>query len=85
MFIRNIRSGHHGTSSDILYMTIVNRDLSNYSINITEDGKLVSTKMLFQARGSFASHFNELVEWVEKYGTVQPIEKIDANQSLDTI
>lgn len=83
-YTRGIRSGHHGTYRNCLYMTIVNRDLSNYSIDISEDGKLVSTKRLFQAR-SFESHFNDLVEWMEKYGTVQPIEQIDANQSLDTI
>lgn len=84
-YTRGIRSGHHGTYRNCLYMTIVNRDLSNYSMDISEDGKLVSTKRLFQARESFESHFNDLVEWMEKYGTVQPIEQIDANQSLDTI
>ncbi|GAA0385033.1 hypothetical protein [Paenibacillus motobuensis] len=79
------RPDNHGTNRNCLYMTIVNRDLSNYSIDISEDGKLVSTKRLFQARESFESHFNDLVEWMEKYGTVQPIEQIDVNQSLDTI
>ncbi len=84
-YTRGIRSAYYGTYRNCLYMTIVNRDLSSYSINISEDGKLVSPKRLFQARGSFESHFNDLVEWMEKYGAIQPIERFDANPSPDTI
>lgn len=64
---------YKGTTSSIVMMDIVKRDLSNYSLSITEDGQVITEHKLYQSRSDYETIFKRLMEWIMNNGTSQPI------------
>lgn len=63
---------YKGTTSRIIMMDIFNRDLSNYSLSITEDGEIITNNMLYQTRRDSELIFKKLIEWIKYNGISQP-------------
>lgn len=68
---------YKGTTSSIVMMDIVNRDSSNYSLSITEDGKIITEHKLYQSNSDYEAIFKSLMEWIMNNGTSQPINQME--------
>lgn len=68
---------YKGTTSSIVMMDIVNRDSSNYSLSITEDGKIITEHKLYQSKSDYEAIFKSLMEWIMNNGTSQPINQME--------
>lgn len=68
---------YQGTTSSIVMMGIFNRDSSNYSLSITEDGKIITDHKLYQSKGDYEAIFKRLIEWIMNNGTSQPINQME--------
>lgn len=67
---------YQGTTSSIVMMDIFNRDSSNYSLSITEDGKIITEHKLYQSKSDYEMIFKRLMEWIMNNGTSQPINQM---------
>lgn len=67
---------YQGTTSSIVMMDIFNRDSSNYSLSITEDGKIITDHKLYQSKRDYEAIFKRLIEWIMNNGTSQPINQM---------
>lgn len=68
---------YQGTTSSIVMMDIFNRDSSNYSLSITEDGKIITEHKLYQSKSDYEAIFKRLIEWIMSNGTSQPINQME--------
>ncbi|MBX4147159.1 hypothetical protein [Paenibacillus lautus] len=68
---------YQGTTSSIVMMDIFNRDSSNYSLSITEDGKIITDHKLYQSKRDYEAIFKRLIEWIMNNGTSQPINQVE--------
>jgi hypothetical protein len=82
-YTREYRNKYKGTTSRIIMMDIFYRNADevsgNYSINITEDGQIITINKLYQMKENSESIFKNLYDWIKNKSTIIPINEIEIN------
>jgi hypothetical protein len=72
-YTREYRNKYKGTTSRLIMMDIFYRNgdgvSGNYSIDITEDGYIITINKLFQMKKDSEVVFKNLIEWIKNKGT----------------